>query len=173
VDPEVTERVLEPRRRVLTVIWLAMLAATFAYPLLAYMLAPGRTAVDPDSRLVALLTALAVAQGLASLVIERFVLSEQAIRRRLSAPATEGAAAVAASAAERKLAGVSDLYQHGCSIRLALAESVAVFGFILFMLGLSAQAIIPFSVAAAVLVWLSGPRLDAFVARAREIDPTL
>ena len=179
------ETFLKPQALLLRIIWGAMTFAVFLYGVVAFIITGGASVpiTGPEAGLMRLvLGAAAVVTGLMSVVIPRFIPSEDTIRRVMasepdaamlardprSGRPDPGRAAVIAGLGrpDLQLLAAVPLASVQLVVRTALAEAPAVMGFVLAMMTREPLGYLPFGAFALVLVVLAYPRLDAFLERA-------
>lgn len=177
---------LQGTSRILWVLWFAMTASIWLYVAVAFFVTGGaRGPGAPEPMISWILGALGVAMGVTSLLLPRFLGSDERLRATLEAPVDleslardprTGAAdperlrrLERLSETERKLLTVPAFVFLPTILPLALNESVALFGLVLVFLTRSFDVILPFAIAATVLNLLSRPALDSVLERASRL----
>jgi F0F1-type ATP synthase membrane subunit c/vacuolar-type H+-ATPase subunit K len=168
---------IAPQARVLTIIWFAFLATCPFYGFLAYLIASAvgdaeasttasTTATDPQILTVAL-AAVSVVVVAVSFFYQRHAFSESSLKRHLAGPVATAADPLPAD--EQRLAGLLPYYQTSLIVVWAMRESVAVFGLVLTILHRDPVTVVPFAVAALVLLAMAPPRVVTFLEGARKL----
>jgi hypothetical protein len=175
------EDALRPRRRVMTIIWGALLASVAIYVVVAYMASPEAAGEVPEAMILGV-TAAALAAGAASLFVPSRLLPEATLREHMQAesldltrhalnPQTgkvdpaQLARLQKLSEEEQRLVTATTFYLTPWIVGAALAEAVAIFGLVLAFVTGEPGAALPFAGAAAALLAIKRPRFDSFFLR--------
>lgn len=147
--------------QVLRIIWFAMLGAVAIYAAIALSVsvAVGQP-LDPIA--VKILTAVACVAGVMSLITRFALLSPASIAEKIPEAIRDS------RDDERLLHEIGKVAFAPLIASFALAESVAIVGFALALLGGDPEAFIPFGAAALMLLWMNRPELTSLVSRVRE-----
>lgn len=185
ISPTLRE-LLRPAMFAPKMLWFVLTASILIYGVLAHLLAQqsdGTTAVDPAIRLAISMTAIAA--GTASLLVPRFLLSDERVRRTLQPPVnSEEFASIPGSDAidenrlnqvrqlsdsEQKMLRLPALLFTPFILRLVLNESIAISGLVLSLLSHSLTPFLPFAVIAIVLNVIGRPQIDPVLERAARL----
>jgi hypothetical protein len=162
--------VLRSQQQVLTILWAALIASAAIYVVVSFLVAPAEVPEAPQE-LVIVLGIVAVAVAIASMVMPRKLLPDNAVRGRMQAkrPAAVGAHK-RLSEREQRLASVAGLYMAPWLVGMVLAEAVAIFGLVLVFITGDPNMVIPFAVVGAALMLLKRPNVSAFVEHAEKLS---
>jgi hypothetical protein len=155
---------LQARRRVLRVLHGAFLVAPAAYLAVAWMAASGReaAATGPPAFVLIILGLAAVGAAGVSLVLPRILLDEIRLEATLGdAPAPAGVDPHDESG--RRSLALAGVYQNARVVGWAAAETVAILGLVLVLLGGPLWHYVVFAGLSLVLIVQAPPRLDAFL----------
>jgi hypothetical protein len=174
MDEEILEASLRAGKRTLLIVWFACLAEPSFYAFLPWILRAGQVGVPVQSgasswRWGAFL--LAVVLVLASLVLQRFMLSDRQIKARL-AMGRGGADASplgSSSLSEAQLLGLASHYRTSMLMVWALNGCVPIGGLMHLFTSGSDRTILVLSALAVVLNLLAYPQLDAFIEHVRDL----
>jgi hypothetical protein len=171
---EALEASLQASKRNLMVTWFAFLAEPLVYALLPWIVGTGRMGgsaqgVEPNWKWGAYL--LAVGLVLASLALDRFLLSDRQIKARLALERTEtdGPPLGDSSLTGAQLASLSQHYRTCMLMSWGLNSSVPIGGLMLLFASGDSRTILVLSALAVVLNLLAYPQLDAFIERAKNL----
>lgn len=170
------EELVRPSELTARVIWVGLTAPIVVYVVVAFLVTdPAASAQEPLLALQAVLIVVALIAGTVSLLLPRFLLSDERLQRVLrDDPALEDLARdpqtgkvdeerrrkiEALSTQERKLLRLPPVYLTQLIIRLALTETVAIMGLVLAIISNSPQLVVPFAALALVLNLSSLPKV--------------
>ena len=176
---------LEPSRRLWLVLWFAMTFSMVIYVLVAFLVSRQHSPADLSSGLLTAFGGIAAVATLASLLIPRFLPSDDRLRSELNSdfdpeslarnPQTgsvnqdrlQKIALVAPY--EQKFMVLPFLYFTPFILRLVINEAVAIFGLVLSILSHSLAPMLPFIAVAIILNLAAFPRLDPMIERASRL----
>jgi hypothetical protein len=177
------EAALRPKRRLMTIIWAALLASVGLYVIVAYVASPSPEEVGevPDATALGL-TIAAVAAGAASLILPSRLLPKARLREHMQAenldlarharnPQTGKVDSAQLERLQRlpvdeqRLVTATSFFFTPWIVGAALAEAVTIFGLVLAFLTGQAGSVLPFAGASAVLLAMMRPRFEAYFLR--------
>ncbi|MFH1022070.1 MAG: hypothetical protein V1809_01615 [Planctomycetota bacterium] len=175
-SPEFDKFVAE-KKRVLIILWLAFLAAPFAYIGIAFFLMKEHPPVD--QKFLVVLGAMSVFSGIGSLVIPWVLFSENRLRAWLRKDPGESAVRCAPflsdmqslAPAEQRVALLLARYQMGFMFTMALAEGVAIYGLVAVVIGASRMAYLFFGIPSILLVAAQRPQVDRLLENLESLEP--
>ncbi len=137
---------LREAHMVQVIVWGAILMSVFVYLAVAYLTKKEAIVeIDPMVRWVVI--AVALLDAIASLAVFPAMMSPSKLRKRLQQ--------------ENRIQNIKGLYFTTLILRLALAESVAIFGLVLSMMSGDFNELLPFASASIVLLVLAYPSPDS------------
>jgi hypothetical protein len=169
MDEETLQTSLRASKRTLMIMWFVLLTEPLLYALLPWIISAGQlgectSGVESTWRWGAYL--LAVALALASLALDRFLLSDRQIKARL---AIEQGGVGDGSLSEAQLASLARHYQTARLMGWGLNGCVPIGGLILLFTNGDCRTILVLAALSVVLNLLSYPQLDAFIERVRNL----
>jgi len=183
MSPTLAE-ILKPTVFMARVIWFALTAAIPTYVFVASILARDMPSRPVDPIVVTVFGVLSVVVAVAAIVLPRFFPSGEVLRALMATDpsddtlardprsGTVDAGVVAAlkqlDARERLLLVLRPVFTTQAIVRSALAEAIAVFGFVLVVMSGSFNWMLPFAAISLVVQLMLLPRFEPFAERALE-----